>query len=115
MKKKQKASLLKLTIVIGILIGAAIKIWDFINTGWFRCGIFSPPEKCNLGQFLKEIPIWMLLGLIFSFIVIYGTIYLIRYSKDLIKSREKKAKPAKKQIPKKEEKTSKKEKKVIKI
>ena len=120
MKNKQKGTLLKLTITIGVLIGASIKIWDFINIGWFRCGIFNPPSKCNLGQFLKEVPIWMLLGLIFSFIIIYGAKYLIKYSKDLIKNRKKdfkkkvKEKPTKKESSKKIKKSSKR-KKVIKI
>lgn len=77
-KKKMKLSLWKLSLAVGVLLGIGIKLWDFFNVGYIRCGIFSPPQACNgFFQYIKELPIWIILGMIAAFVFIYGGRYLI--------------------------------------
>ena len=71
-KKKVKLSLWKLSLALGVLLGIAIKVWDYVNVGFIRCGVFTPAQECTgLFQYLKELPIWIILGIIVSFVVIY--------------------------------------------
>lgn len=124
-KKKVKPSLWKLSLAIGILLGAAVKIFDYYKVRYIRCGVFSPPEACTgLSQYLKELPVWIILGILATFIVIYGGKYLVIHGYHLTKDakmpkaeKHKTIKDTKKQSKEKEKPEEKKEepKKKIKI
>ena len=95
--------------------------------------VFSPPQACSgFLQYLKELPVWIILGLIVAFVVIYGGKYIAVHVFHLAKNfklpdveftdeEEPKKKEARKEEKKEEPKSSqekeekKEEKKVIKI
>ena len=124
-KKEIELRLWKLSLVIGILLGIGIKLLDYSRVGYIRCGVFKPAGECSgLWQYLKELPIWMVLGIIVAFVVIYGGRYLIIHvfhsAKNIkMPKREKKEakKESKKEVKEEHKKEEKKEKpkKVIKI
>ena len=78
--KKTKTSLWKLSLAVGVLLGVGIKIFDYVKAGFIRCGVFSPAEACSgFVQYLKELPIWIILGIIAAFVLIYGIRYVIAH------------------------------------
>ena len=81
MAKKIKPSLWKLSIALGVLLGIGIKVWDYINAGYVRCGVFSPAQQCSgFFQYIKELPVWVILGVIVAFVSISGGKYVIAHA-----------------------------------
>ncbi len=114
MAKKKKFKLWKYCIILGILLGIGIKVYDFTRVKAFRCGIQNI-RSCSWTGFLKEIPIWMLIFAIVFLIIAYCTKFLIKYIIKIFKEfeipdLEEEEKPKKKSTKKKAEKKSKKEK-----
>lgn len=109
MAKKYRFKLWKLCIMLGILIGIAFKLQDFIRTKLFRCGILEI-RICNWSDYLMEMPIWIIITAILFFIIAYGIKYLLKFIVNSIKNfklpKKEKEEHHKK---KKEEKRSKKE------
>lgn len=79
-KKKSKYTLLKGTIIAGILLGIFFKAQEFFRTKTLYCGIFFPKgcEKDFL-LYLKDLGITVLITTIATLVIVYGGLYVIKY------------------------------------
>lgn len=105
MAKKKKFKLWKLSIIVGILLGIALKLYSFIITKKFICGI-QKTVICNWVDFLKDTLTWVILTTIIVLIIVYGIKYLISYIKNFKMPEFEEEKESKKENKKKSEKKS---------
>ena len=105
---KKSIKLLKFSAFVGILLGVGIKVYDFVKTRSFRCGI-QEAVVCNWLSFIKDTVIWAVITTIAVIIIVFGIKYLLSLVKKIkLPKKTAKKKEAK---PKSEKKASKKEEK----
>lgn len=86
MPRKKKPTLLKGSIIAGILLGIAYKAWEFYSTRKLWCGVIFPIDcDMSIWNYIRDLGITIFVTTISTLILVYGGIYIIRYILSAIK------------------------------
>jgi len=113
-RKKNKYTLLKGSIITGVLLGVFFKAYEFFTTKQLWCGIVFP-KSCekDLLLYIKDLGLTILTSTIATVIIVYAGIYVIKYLINAAKNTKwsdvKKTFKSDSKTKKKETKTTKKE------